>query len=116
VEEDLEDVALHPEGLSLAITARGQVFSFGLFDGPVLSYSPFGTRPDYAPRCRLVSYLYDYPRLVMVSDGGGEEDLEVHTEDGSCPPRRLNIDPLLLGRPKELAVSPTVGPYPSNNT
>ena len=51
-------------------------------------------------------------RMIMVADGSGEEDLEVHTEDSSCPPRRLGIDPLVLGRPKELAVSPTVSTHP----
>lgn len=42
----------------------------------------------------------------MVTDATGEEALEVHTEDGSLPARRLTVDPLVLGRPAELVPSP----------
>jgi len=42
----------------------------------------------------------------MVTDATGEEALEVHTEDGSLPARRLTVDPLVLGSPAELVPSP----------
>jgi tricorn protease len=182
-EHELDSVALHPSGLSVAITSRGQAFSMGLFDGPVLSYQPVtdadAQEPEaaMAPRCRLLSYLWawpqvrritpwvdDYvssmggnpsvsvilsrprstgftkrltcplglitpadpsaepPQLVMVTDATGEEALEVHTEDGSLPARRLTVDPLVLGCPTELVPSPegpllaVVIPLPATRT
>jgi tricorn protease-like protein len=75
----------------------------------VLSYPPIMDRDDgehASARCRLLAYLWAWPQLVMVTDGSGEESLEVHTEDGSLPARRLSVDPLVLGSPTEVVPSP----------
>jgi hypothetical protein len=59
-----------------------------------------------SPRARLAAYLWDGIRVVLVTDASGEDDLEVHLEDGAREARRLCIPPAILGRPEELAPSP----------
>jgi len=36
-----------------------------------------------APRARLGAYLWDANRVVLVTDASGEDDVEVHWEDGT---------------------------------
>ena len=141
--EELDAVAMHPEGLKLLAIARGQAFAFGLWEGPVLSFpaakgcaaSPRDRTPVAAlaqglggdgeggshdarlvasTRVRLAAWLFDARRLVLVSDAGGEEGLEVHWEhrpSGSGArvggePKRLRLDSRTLGRVEEMSASP----------
>ncbi len=99
-EEYLTDYELHPKGHLLAISSRGKCFSFGNWDGPVHQLS------DTPPaRRRLVRWLGDGERLVLVSDASGEEVLELHSRRGAQRPKALSR--LKLGRVVEMEVSPT---------
>ena len=100
----LELAALHPDGHSLAVTARGKSFALGNWEGAVV---PVGR--EGGVRYRLTAWLNDGHRLVTVADTGGEEALEVHstmpgpgTDTG---PVRLGA--LDIGRAFALKVSPT---------
>ena len=97
----LESAALHPEGHSLAVTARGKSFALGNWEGAVM---PVGR--EGAVRYRLTAWLNDGQRLVAVADVGGEEALEIHsTVPGTATPVRLGA--LDIGRVSALKVSPT---------
>jgi tricorn protease len=95
----LDGYAVHPEGHSLLITSRGKPFAFGAWEGPVRQ---LGIRDGV--RYRLATWLSDGRRVVMTSDAGGEEELEVADAAGDEAPRRL--EGLGLGRVEQLAVSP----------
>lgn len=71
---NFESYNLAPKGDQLQITARGQVFTFKNWEGPVYKYGP-----TPGVRYRLSTWLADEKRLVVVSDDGGEERLEVYT-------------------------------------
>ncbi|NTW01294.1 MAG: peptidase, partial [Oscillochloris sp.] len=94
----LEGYALHPAGTALALTVRGRAFAMGNWEGPAIQYG------DESGRTRLVRYLHDGKRLLLLSDAGGEEALEIHRVDGSSAARRL--DGLDIGRPLRLTPSP----------
>ena len=59
-----------------------------------------------APRVRLATYLWDGMRVALVTDASGEEDIEVHLEDGAREARRLRVPPAVLGRPEYISPSP----------
>lgn len=101
--EHLSCSTLHPEGVALAVCARGQAFAMGLWDGPVLGFSDGGlTKHDQA------CWLSDGNRIVMSQcDTDGEYDLVVHTLDGSAVARPLELDPEELGRPHCIVASPS---------
>ncbi len=117
----IEDWDLHPEGLTIMVLVRGQPFTMGIWDGPVLSYPPATKtktpsaevdEPLKKLACRAQSrvrhgvYLYDGERLVYVSDASGEEDIEVHWEEADRPAKRLGLHHGLLGRVERLIPSP----------
>src|SRR5262245_4616668 len=96
-EEFVENCALHPDGHSVAVECRGKALPFGLWEGPV---SRNGDRDD--ARYRQPQWLHDGKTMVCVSDGSGEERLEVFRENGGV--RRLEqID---LGRVAKMSVCP----------
>lgn len=92
--EHLHGVQLHPAGHSLAVEARGQVFTMALWEGAVHRH---GSVPA---RRRLAQWLADGQTLVAASDASGEERLELHAA-GSA--REL---PWALGRITALAAAP----------
>ncbi|MEW5986444.1 MAG: S41 family peptidase [Chloroflexota bacterium] len=109
----LQDYNLHPGGLAVALTVRGKPFVMTNWEGPAIPYGQPG-----GVRYRLVSWLSEGPRLVMISDIGGEEALEIYNvepgfaqvageEKGdlvwSAPTR---LDGLDVGRVTEMLVSP----------
>jgi tricorn protease len=98
----LEDFDLHPKDHSVALTTRGRAWEMGLWEGPVL-------RPgsDNGARSRLVRYIDDRT-LLLVSDAGGEEALEVHDLTGVEPVRRL-ASTAAMGRALDLEVAPDGG-------
>ncbi|TBR18673.1 peptidase [bacterium] len=97
----VEDWELHPQGQSLAFVFRGKLATMSNWDGPALQH---GERDS--ARYRLPRWLNDGKRVVVVSDAGGEEALEVHTVSpaGAEAPKRLaGLD---IGRAMTLAVDP----------
>jgi tricorn protease len=95
----LEDYALSRDGSHLALVSRGQTFTMGNWEGPILQH---GIRNGV--RYRLTRYLNDGKRLILASDEEGTDHLELHTVDGSAPPRKyLDLD---VGRPQDIKVSP----------
>jgi tricorn protease len=97
-----EDVALHPQGHSMAVIARGRAYNFGLWEGAVRQ-----SGQEQGVRYRLPRYLKDGERMVVVSDEGGEERLELHWLDGSAPPQPIALTGAELGRAVDVALSPT---------
>lgn len=95
----LQDWTLHPKGHSIAITARGKLFSFGNWEGAVLHHSEAD-----GVRYRIPEWLNDGKRLVAVSDAEGEESFVVLPINGASEPERL--DGLDIGRVDALKVNP----------
>ena len=105
----LEDWALHPKGHAMAVTARGKLFSFSNWEGPVIQHAKNDEplSPDNvktAVRFRLPRWLKDGKRLVAVTDAGGEEAFIIFHKDGSDQGERL--EGLDIGRPEAVAVNP----------
>ena len=98
-EKYLEDYALCEDGSSVALVSRGKSFAMGNWEGPVIQQ---GTRNGV--RYRLTRWLNDGERVVLASDEGGEDHLELHAVDGITPPAKfMDLD---VGRPYEIKVSP----------
>ncbi len=98
----LEAAALHPQGHSLAVTTRGKVFSFPLFEGAV------SARADAdGIRHRLAAWLPDGKRLLAVSDESGEEELVILGPDGEREAVPLTLD---IGRAVEMSAAPAGPP------
>ncbi|MBA2662685.1 MAG: PDZ domain-containing protein [Bradymonadaceae bacterium] len=98
----LDEFALHPRGHSLAVNSRGKTFNFGNWEGAVRQ-----SGKEQGVRYRLVRYLNDGERLVVVSDEGGEERFEIHRADGAKRPKAIDTQGFDIGRALELSVSPT---------
>jgi tricorn protease len=98
VGEYLEEYDLSDDGSHLALVTRGQTFTLGNWEGPVLQH---GIRTGV--RYRLTRWLKDGKRVILVSDEGGQDHLEVRHVDGSVPPRMYDLD---VGRPQAIEVSP----------
>jgi tricorn protease len=96
----LEEYELSGDGARLALVVRGQTFTMGNWEGAVLQH---GVRNGV--RYRLTRWLNDGKRVVVVSDEGGQDHLEVHHLDGSAAAR--SYADLDVGRPQAIRVSPT---------
>jgi tricorn protease len=73
--EHLGSVHVHPAGHSVALDARGKLFSFALWEGAVRQHGD-----EQAGRLRHGQWLADGATLIAVGDGSGEERLEVFEE------------------------------------
>jgi tricorn protease len=80
--EHLGTVHVHPAGHSVAVDARGQLFTMALWEGAV--HQPMAGDADStstgtaaAPRLRHGQWLADGSTLVAVSDASGEERITV---------------------------------------
>ncbi|WP_341253136.1 S41 family peptidase [Euzebya pacifica] len=93
----LQSYAVHPKGTHVAMRVRGRPFSMPLYDGPVVQH---GARDGV--NHRLVDWLPDGERLVLLADTDGEERLEVHEPDGTV----TRFDDVEVGVPLDLVVSP----------
>jgi len=93
----LTGFSVHPDGRSVAVETRGQ-----LFDLPLWEHAARPLGPGTGVRQRLGVWLPDARSLVAVSDEGGEEHLVVHGEDGS---RALDVDSD-IGDVHELVAAP----------
>jgi tricorn protease len=90
-------VHVHPAGHSLAVEARGKLFSFALWEGAVRQHGSAA-----AGRYRLGQWLADGQTLVAVSDASGEERIEIFEPAGETA-RTLDWD---IGRVIALRPSP----------
>jgi len=99
-EDYLEYACLHPQGHSLALTARGKLFSMPFWEKASVQYGPRD-----GVRHRLTSWLHD-ERLVTISDQAQKvEQLAVFASHPSQKPERLiKLPP---GRVQSLGCSPT---------
>ncbi len=98
-ENYLQDYSIHPQGHSVAVITRGKPFVMANWEQAVLQHGE-----SDGVRYRLIAWLCDGRRLVMVSDAAGEETLEVHYADASAPAERL--EGFDVGRPLTLVTSP----------
>jgi tricorn protease len=94
--ENLQGMALHPLGHSLAAEVRGQGFAMPLWEGAVHHAGPA------AGRTRLLQWLSDGRTTVAVNDASGEERLVVADGPGA-PARELPWD---IGRAHAMVASP----------
>jgi tricorn protease len=94
----LGDFALHPAGHSIALETRGKLFTMPLWEEAVRQHG----RPD-GVRYRLAAWIGDGSSIVVVSDEGGEDGIEVH-KPGEAQGRRL--EPMDLGCITDLATPP----------
>jgi tricorn protease len=94
----LGDFALHPAGHTIALETRGKLFTMPLWEEAVRQHG----RPD-GVRYRLAAWVGDGSSMVVVSDEGGEDGLEVH-KAGEARGRRL--EPLDLGCITDMATPP----------
>lgn len=94
----LETVDPHPAGHSLAVTARGDVFTLGAWEGPVHRLDP---RTPH--RLRLATWLPGGERLLAVTDESGEETLTVLPAAGGGTGTPLGLD---LGRVRSIDPAP----------
>jgi tricorn protease len=93
----LSGFALHPGGHTIALETRGKLFTMPLWEEAVRQHG----RPD-GVRYRLARWVGDGSSLVVVSDEGGEDAIEVHRPGEE--PRRLEALP--LGCITDLATPP----------
>jgi tricorn protease len=94
-EEHLGSFYLHPAGHSVALDARGKLFSCALWEGAVRQH---GERDGV--RYRHGQWLADGETVIAVSDASGEERVVVFEESGA---RELEWD---LGRVVALRAAP----------
>ncbi len=97
----LESADLHPAGHSLAVTARGAVFTLGAWEGAVHRQGH-----DHRHRLRLATWLPGGERIVAVTDEPGEEALTVFPVDGDTDPVTITLD---LGRIRSIDPAPAGG-------
>ncbi len=86
------------DGASLVITTRGKGFTLGNWAGPV---EQFGEQDGI--RYRLARHLAGNAGVLVVSDAGEVETLEILAPDEAAPRRLEGLD---LGRVVELELSP----------
>ncbi|MBA7633070.1 Tricorn protease [subsurface metagenome] len=95
----LEDYSPKMDGSAIALVSRGKSFTMGNWEGSVIQQ-----RSDNDVRYRLTRWLNSGERVVLVSDEGEEDHLEIHLVDASKRPKKLFG--LNIGRPMEMKVSP----------
>jgi tricorn protease len=93
--DHLDAVNVHPAGHSLALDARGKLFTFPLWEGAVLQHGAVD-----GVRYRHGQWLDDGATLVAVSDESGEERIEVFEHGAS------NTLPWDIGRVTAVRVAP----------
>ncbi len=87
--------ALHPAGHTIALETRGKLFTMPLWEEAVRQYG----KPD-GVRYRLSAWVGDGSSIVVVSDEGGEDGIEIHKAGDSIGWR---LEPLDLGCITDLA-------------
>lgn len=97
--EFLEDYDLHPKGHYFAVTSRGKAFAAGNWEGPVQQIGA-----NDGVRYRLIRWLPDGERCIVISDEGGEECIEIYK--ALTGERLVRFDDIDIGRPIDIAVNP----------
>ncbi|TES91111.1 MAG: peptidase, partial [Candidatus Cloacimonadota bacterium] len=95
----LEDYSPNNDGSAIALVSRGKSFTMANWEGSVLQQGGGGNDV----RHRLTRWLNDRKRVVLVSDEGGEDHLELHWVAGRKRPKKFHG--LNIGRPIEIKVS-----------
>jgi tricorn protease len=95
----LEHFAPSPDGSRIALISRGQPYTMPLWEEAVTHHGS-SSRVRY----RLIEWMPDGERLVMVDDAEGYERIIVVPADQTEPPRALTDTS--IGRVVELTVSP----------
>lgn len=98
----LSNTAIHPLGHSLALTARGKMFTMGNWEGAVTQHGE-----AHGVRYRRAQWVDEGSKLVCVADTQGEERVEIFSVEEDLPPRR--IEGLDLGLTTLIAVAPRGG-------
>jgi tricorn protease len=98
--EYLQHFSPHPDGHSIGIIARGQPISMGNWEGPPTQHGQ-GSRVRY----RMMEWMPDGKRFVVVNDRDGFERVEIHYADQSKPPEFISSTD--FGRAINLRVAPT---------
>lgn len=70
--DHLGAVHAHPAGHSIAVEARGKLFTFALWEGAVAQHGD-----EHAGRLRHGQWMADGTTLVAIGDGSGEERVEI---------------------------------------
>jgi tricorn protease len=94
----LSGYALHPEGDTIALQTRGKLFTMPLWEEAVRQHG----RLD-GVRYRLARWMGDGSSLVVVSDEGGEDAIELHHP---ARPTARRLEGLDLGCITDLATPP----------
>lgn len=97
--ENLHGTSLSPDGDRVAAIVRGKPVVFAGWEGGA---EQFGERQGV--RYRLARFLPDGERLVVASDAGGEDHLEIIPADPLGTPEVLDLGD--IGRPMEIIVAP----------
>ncbi len=102
----MESIELHPQGHSLALTARGGAYTMALWEGAPTRHGPVSSA-----RQRLTSWLSDGERIVTVTDETGEDALALRRADAGDISRRQKVKLIQgdLGRVRTLDPSPGPG-------
>ncbi|HYH48320.1 MAG TPA: peptidase, partial [Acidimicrobiia bacterium] len=95
----LSGYALHPAGHSIVLETRGKLFTMPLWEEAVRQYG----RPD-GVRYRHATWVGDGSSIVVVSDEGGEDGIEIHKAGDAIGSR---LEPLDLGCITDLATPPS---------
>lgn len=95
----LEYYELSADGKALALVSRGKGFTMFNWEGGVRQFG----NSDHA-RYRLLNWLNDNKRVIVISDATNEETLEIHHLDPGQSVERL--DQLDIGRTLRISVSP----------
>ena len=104
-DEFLTGFTPHPDGRSVVVETRGQLFDLPLWEDAPRPLRPVEVGPS-AVRQRLAVWLPDGETVVAVSDEGGDEALVVHAPDGV---RRLTVS-ADIGDVHELQAAPAGEP------
>jgi tricorn protease len=94
----LSGYALHPEGRTVAFETRGKLFTMPLWEQTAHQHG----KPD-GVRYRLAQWVADGSLLVVVSDDGGEDRIELHHP---AKPEVRRLSELDLGYITELSTAP----------
>lgn len=97
--KDLQAIAPDHTGSASAVTWRGKTFHLTHRDGPARALAA-----SSGVRTREPVVLGRTGRVALATDAEGADALEVHTVDGSAPPRRILSGE--LGRVLHLAADP----------
>ena len=95
----LEDYFLDKQNNMIAYTSRGKAFTMGNWDGPV-----FQLGKTQGVRYRLPRFFKNDEKVLVFSDDGGEERIEIHHFDASKKVKVMKD--LKVGRPYDLKISP----------